>query len=188
MPSTASPFGLMPIKHPSGTVRPVRRALLAAYAATINNNDPIKMAATGYVNIGATSGALLGSFQGVEFLDSAGVPRLRNFWVASTATYGSADPVCYVTEPQSTLYKVQSTAALSLTDVSSQANMASIGSTVSTGQSNATLDQSTLTASSTAQLRILELATDVGNAWGDTYTNVIVEIATHQYVATINAI
>ena len=188
MPSTASPIGLCPVFHPSGTIRPQQRSLLYAYASTINNNDPIKMATTGYVNIAATTGAILGSFQGVEYYDSSNRPVKRNFWTASTATYGNQDPICYVTEPQSTIYEVQSTAALNLTDVSSQANMASIGSTVATGQSNATLDQSTLTTSSTAQLRILQLAPNIDNAWGDTYTNVNVEIATHQYVATINAI
>lgn len=187
MPSTASPFGLMPVSHPSGTVRPVRRSLLYAYSSTINNNDPVKMATTGYVNIAATTGAIIGSFQGVEYYDSTGRYRLSNYWVASTATYNNVDPVCYITEEPQTTYKVQSTAALSLTDVSSQANMSSIGSTVATGQSNAALNQATLSTSTPAQLRILELATDLNNAWADTYTNVLVEIAQHQYRAEINA-
>jgi len=187
MPSTANPNGLQPIFHPSGTIRPVQRTLLHGYTSTINNNDPVRMDASGYVQIAATTGAVYGSFQGVEYYDSDNRPRKRNFWTASTATYGNADPIVYVAEPRNTLFLVQSTAALTITDVSSQANMASIGGTVATGQSAATLDQSTLTTSSTAQLRILALDPSPDNAWGDTYTNVQVEIATHPYVATINA-
>lgn len=189
MSSTNAPFGLRPVYHPSGTIRPVAVALASGYATAIYQFDPVKMNANGYLNLGATTGALLGTFLGCEYVGSDGRPRYSNFWTASTATLNSADAVAYVTRDPSIVYEIQANGAVAFADISSQFNVSSaIGTTTgNAGFSLATLDTGTQTTSSTAQFRVIELATYPDNAWGDSYTIVHVQIATHQYVAVVNA-
>ena len=82
------------------------------------------------------------------------------------------------------MYEIQATSSVNITDIGSQADFANVtaGSTT-TGLSQAELDVAQLTNSGNEILRIVNLAPDVGNAWGDAYTIVQVQISQHQFVA-----
>ena len=79
-----APFGLRPVYHPSGSVRPQAFTLADNYGSTLLQNQPVKIATDGTLNPAAIGDAFIGTFQGVEFTDSDGRRRVSNKWIAST--------------------------------------------------------------------------------------------------------
>ena len=191
MPSVASPYGLIPVNHPSGVVRPFAMTITTGYASTIYQNSPVKIipSSTGEGTIAvATAGdasGFIGTFQGVEFTDSDGRRRVSNKWTASQA---ATDIVAYVTLDPSITYEIQSNAALAVADIGKQYDFTAPAGNTTTGLSSQSLDvSSVVTDSGTAQLRLIGIVAGPDNNWGDTYVNALVQIVEHQNVATKNA-
>jgi hypothetical protein len=186
MPSTASPYGLVPANHPSGVVRPFAMSISTGYSTTLYQNQPVAIdSASGNIVAAAVGAAFIGTFQGVEFTDTDGKRRVSNKWTASTA---ATDIVAYVTLDPSITYEIQSNAALAVTDIGSQYNTTAItNGNATTGLSSMALDVSTVTTSGVAQLRLIGIVPGPNNNWGDTYVDALVQISKHQNVATINA-
>ena len=186
MSATASPYGLAPVNHPSGVVRPFAMSITSGYSTTIYQNAPVKIdTTTGNLVVAAIGDAFIGSFQGVEFTDSDGRRRVSNKWTASTS---ATDIVAYVTIDQMITYQIQSNAALAITDIGSQYNTGVItAGNVTTGLSAITLDVSTVTTSGNKQLRLIGIVPGPDNAWGDTYVNALVQISLHQKTANVAA-
>lgn len=180
MSSTSAPFGLQPIYHASGSVRPQQFTLTDNYASTLLQNQPVKIGTTGALQPAAAGEAMIGTFQGVEFTDSDGRRRVSNKWIASTT---GTDIIAYATSDPYIVYQIQSNNTLNLTNIGNQADttVAGAGSTT-TGLSQMMLDTASLVTSGTAQLRIVGLTPYVNNAWGDTYVVTQVEISEHQYI------
>ena len=87
--------------------------------------------------------------------------------------------IAYIIDDPNQKYKIQANGSLAQTSVGDEADFVNPGSgsgVWSTAQISTTLAG----AGNQAQLRILGLATDVTTAWGDNYTDVVVEIARHQ--------
>ena len=183
MSNVASPFGLRPAYHPSGVIRNEAGTITTGYASNIFQHSPIAIVADGSIQLAAAAARALGSFLGVEWTDTDGRRRVSNKWTASTA---GTSIVAYYTRDQNIVYEIQSSATLAQADIGSQANWTAnnTGSgNTTTGLSNIALDQATLTNVGNAGLRILGLAPDMDNAFGDTFVNVYVQIAQHQDVA-----
>ena len=138
-------------------------------------------------NSAATSGyQVAGAFDGCEWTDTTGRRRISNYWPASTS--GTAIVAYFYNDPL-IVYEIQADGSVAQTAIGDNANFSNLtaGSTT-TGLSQCTMS-ATLTGTSTyGQLRIVDLAPYPGNAWGDAYTIVRVQIANHQFVATLNAI
>ena len=182
MPSTSAPFGLRPAYHPSGVLRPVAMTIESGYASNILQFQPVKIGASGTIEAAAaTEAAIVGTFMGVEFTDTDGRRRVSNKWTASTS---ATEIVAYVTTDPAIVYEIQANSSLVITDIGAQADFASVtaGSTV-TGLSAAMLDVAQRTTSGNEILRIVNLAPEINNAWGDAYTIVQVQISEHQFVA-----
>ena len=182
MPSTSAPFGLRPAYHPSGLIRPVAMTIESGYNANILQFQPVKIGASGTIEAAAaTEAAIIGTFMGVEFTDTDGRRRVSNKWTANTS---ATDIVAYVTTDPAIVYEIQANSSLVVTDIGSQADFASVtaGSTT-TGLSAAMLDAAQKTTSGNEILRIVNLGTEIDNAWGDAYTIVQVQISQHQFVA-----
>jgi len=186
MSATASPYGLIPINHPSGVIRPFAMTILTGYGTTIYQNQPVAVDATnGTIVAAAVGAAFIGSFQGVEFTDTDGRRRVSNKWTASTS---ATDIVAYVTLDPTITYQIQSTAALALTDIGSQYNTTAItNGNATTGLSTMALDVATVTTSGVAQLRFIGINPGPNNNFGDTYVDALVQVSKHQNVATVNA-
>lgn len=180
MSSTSAPFGLQPIYHSSGSVRPQQFTLVDNYAATLLQNQPVKLGTNGTLQPAAVGEAFIGVFQGVEFTDSDGRRRVSNKWIANTQ---GSDVIAYATSDPQIVYQIQSDNTLNLTNIGNQADttVAGSGSTV-VGLSQMMLDAATLVTSGTAQLRIVGLTPYANNAWGDTYVVAQVEISEHQFI------
>lgn len=185
MPSTASPYGLIPANHPSGVVRPFAMTITSGYASNIFQNSPVKIVASstgeGTIAVAAAGDSFIGTFQGVEFTDSDGRRRVSNKWTSGTT---ATEIVAYATLEPSIVYEIQANGSIAVSDIGSQADFTTItaGSTV-TGLSALMLDTATLTTSGNASMRIIDLAPGPDNAFGDAYTIVQVQISEHQNVA-----
>src|SRR5262245_32772428 len=88
MSSTSAPFGIRPVFHPSGVIRPRSLAggLASGYANNIYSGQPVKLTAGGLVNeIANNTDEYVGAFAGVNYTPTGGRPVLANFWPGGTA-------------------------------------------------------------------------------------------------------
>jgi hypothetical protein len=209
MSSTSAPFGLRPAFHPSGLDRAqaLANGITSGLAVNILKGQPVVYttaatvgstgAANGTIipagtpgNSAATSGyQVAGAFAGVEWTDTTGRRRISNYWPASTAfTTGSC--VAYFYNDEKIVYEIQSDATLAQTAIGNEYNFSNItaGSTT-TGLSQATLAAaSAQTNGAQGQMRVVDIAPYVDNAWGDTYVIVRVTLPYTQFVAATTAV
>ena len=179
MSTTSAPFGLRPVFSPSGVVRPSVYSIATGYASNILQNQPVKIGTDGTIQAAAIGDRFIGTFQGVEFVDTDGKLRVSNKWTASTA---ATNIVAYVTLDPSIVYEIQANATMTVANIGEQMDFTTItaGSTV-TGLSQLMLDVASSTTN--ASLRVIGLTPGADNAWGDNFPIVQVQIAEHQMVA-----
>lgn len=190
MSSTSAPFGLRPAFHPSGLDRAVALAggIVSGYGSDILKGQPVLLTTAGLLNPATTGDAFQGAFAGVEWTDTTGRRRVSNYWPASTA-YTAGSCIAYYYSDPNIVYEIQAEGTLTQAAVGEQFDLTNTtaGSNV-TGLSQCTLGTSAAGTSATKQMRVINLAPYVDNAWGDTYVIVQAQISEHQYVANINAI
>jgi hypothetical protein len=182
MPSIASAYGLIPVNHPSGVVRPFAMTCASGYAADIFQNQPVKIAANGTIVVAAAGDTFIGTFQGVEFTDSDGRRRVSNKWTTGTV---ATEIVTYVTIDQTITYQIQSNATLAVTDIGSQYDFSAAGGNATTGLSTQSLNVSSSAAN--AGLRLIGIVTGPDNNFGDNFVNALVQISEHQNTANVAA-
>jgi len=199
MSTINAPFGMRPAIHPSGLDRAQALAngiqavstsgnVSAGYATTIRKGQPVKMDTGGYIVVAAAGDAFLGAFSGVEWTDSSGRRRVSNFWPANES-FQVGSVVAYFYNDPLIVYEIQADGSLAQTSIGDEANLSNVtdGSTV-TGLSQCTLSTSLAGSGNNAQMRIVDLAPLVDNAWGDLFTVVRATISKSQFQAASNAI
>lgn len=183
MPSTASPFGLKPIYHPSGRIPQEVATIATGYATNIFQYAPVKiLAGTNGLALAAAGERAVGVFLGVEYTDSTGMHRVLNYWPASTA---GTNIVAYFTRDPGIRYEIQMDGAMPSgkgLGVEMDWGTATEGSTT-TGLSSMSAAVASIAPQNNAGLRLVDYGREVNNAIGDTYTNIVVEISEHQDVA-----
>jgi hypothetical protein len=154
-----------------------------------------------------THALVFGVFHGVEYTDLTGRRRVSNFWPASNnciVDQGQNAILVYVWTDPNIVYEIQADAAIPNTygqigsgyDLSNSTAVAngaggtancqfSAGNTA-TGLSTAALGVSTV--NSTANMRVVDISGDPGNAWGDPFPVVRVQLMTQRYVASSTGI
>lgn len=201
MSAAFNPFGMAPLFHESGILRPSYPSapIASGYGTNIFQNAPVQIDGTTptgnlivVLALGASSATpaantrILGTMQGVELtLTATGRRTVQNYWAAGTvATQITA---WYTRDPNMT-YQIQANGPIPQTALgnvaSITANLSANGNTIS-GFSTVALDVATLTNGGTTfnQLRITGFSTDIDNAVNDAFTKVHVKIAMHQDVA-----
>ena len=209
MSATSAPFGLRPAFHPSGLDRAqaLANGITSGLAVSILKGQPVVYttaatvgstgAANGTIipagtpgNSAATSGyQVAGAFAGVEWTDTTGRCRVSNYWPASTA-YQTGSCVAYFYNDEKIVYEIQADGSMAQTSIGNEYNFSNItaGSTT-TGLSQATLaSASAQTNGAQGQMRVVDLAPYVDNAWGDAYTTVRVTLPYVQFVAATTAV
>jgi len=197
MSSTSAPFGLRPAFHPSGLDRAQALAggIVSGYASNILKGQPVQYGTTansgtiGTIIAAAATGAIAGAFAGVQWTDTTGRARVSNYWPANTA-YTAGTCVAYFYNDQNIVYEIQADGSMAQTTIGNEYNFTNItaGSTT-TGLSQATLGSATAVGNGVqGQLRVVDLAPYVDNAWGDSYTIVRVVIANSQLFGAFTAI
>lgn len=191
MPSTASPYGLIPVNHPSGVVRPFAMTIASGYAADIFQNQPVRIAPTttggeteGNIVAAAPGAAFIGTFQGVEFTDNDGRRRVSNKWTTGTV---ATEIVAYVTIDQTITYQIQSSGVpvLTIADIGKQYDFSAAAGNAITGLSSQSLNAASSAAN--AGLRLIGIVPGPDNNWGDSFVNALVQIAEHQNTANVAA-
>jgi hypothetical protein len=208
MSAFAAPFGLAPVLHPSGTVRPSVSGgpqpyggitIASGYANNIFLNSPVQVDATtpsgnlvlatalGTAGAGAAANRILGAFQGTEFtLTATGRRTVSNYWPANTV---ATNIVGWATRDAFIIYEIQANGSIAATALGAQASISTNGSAngnTTTGFSTVSIDVTTggsLTQTSTNQLRIVGFSQRIDNLPGDAFTVVQVQISLHQDVA-----
>ncbi len=180
--TVSAPFGLQPVYHSSGFVRPQAMTMTNNYGTTILQYQPVKIVA-GVVVPAAIGDAFIGTFMGIEFTDSDGRRRVSNKHIGGNV---ASDITAYVTLDPQIVYQIQSNAAVNVDNIGEQFNTTVItAGSVTTGLSAVMLDVASSTTS--AQMRLIGITPGPDNNWGDTYVICQVEISKHQNVATIVA-
>jgi len=203
MSATSAPFGLRPAFHPSGLDRAQALAggIVSGFATDIYKGAPIRYNSTagtsvaaGTITNAAAGSVWTGAFAGVEFTDTTGRRRVSNYWPASTA-YQTGSCVAYFYNDQNIVYEIQTDATIAQTSLGGEYNFsASTGLTVTsgsatTGLSSTCLGVSTAVANgSQGDMRVVDIAPYVDNAWGDSYVIVRVVNARSQYFGSVTAI
>lgn len=158
-----APYGLAPVAHESGIVRPAFGSgggqplggytIASGFASNIFLNAPITIdAATPTSNIvlaAAFASAappvpaasqILGSFQGVEFTLATGRRTVSNFWPAGTVPFANSQTVAWITRDPRIRYQIQANGSIPAT---AMGNLASI-TTNNSAAGNATTGFSTV--------------------------------------------
>lgn len=196
MSTTSAPFGLRPAFHPSGLDRAqaLANGIVSGYASNILKGQPVQYGTTanagtlGTLVIAAVTGPIAGAFAGVEWTDTTGRRRISNYWPASTA-YQVGSCVAYFYNDTNIVYEIQADGTLSQTSIGNEYPFSNIAA----GSSVTGLSQCTLSAAAPAgngvqsQMRVVDLAQNVDNAWGDAFTVVRVVIAQSQFFGAFAA-
>jgi hypothetical protein len=183
MSSVASPFGLKPVWHPSGTIRQLAGTILSGLVTNIFQYSPLAVAADGTL-VGAVVGVrAIGSFMGVEFTDTDGRRRVSNRWTANTV---ATDIVAYYTEDPLTVYEIQGNAAVTQLQIGQQFDWSALAGNATTGLSMVSLNVAS--AAANAGLRVIGFNPGPDNVVGDAFTICQVQISEHQYVADIASV
>ena len=194
MSATNAPFGLRPAFHPSGLDRAQALAggITSGYATQILKGQPVAYSASNGVIVpitaNSTNAAWSGAFAGVQWTDTTGRARVSNYWPANTA-YTAGTCVAYFYNDNNIVYEIQADGSMAQTTIGNEylfTNVTSGSST--TGLSQATLGASTAVGNSTqGQMRVVDLAPYVDNAWGDAYTIVRVVNSNSQMFGAFTA-
>lgn len=187
MSSTAAPFGLRPVYHPSGQCRAVEFSIAAAYTTSIFKGDPVLLDTNGTITRSAAGNTIYGVFMGCEYLDSTGKPNYSNFW---PGTASCTEIKAYVIIDAETVFEIQGVSALTQAAVGDECDISTYaaGST-STGLSIVSAATGSLAgAGASAQLRIIGTAPYPDNAITDTYPILRVQINESVHRAATNAV
>lgn len=193
MSTTLAPFGLRPVWHQSGQIRPlaIPAPFASAFATDLYQGTPVAYDTSGLIALATLTNDFIGSWNGVEYTDANGRRQYSKRWIASTA---ATDIVAYVYTDPTIIYEIQATGSLAQTSVGDQCDFSgTAGYLIASGNNTTQLSTTGLNstpegATVQGQCRILALAPYVDNAWGDTYTIVQVQIAQHQFVSNKVAI
>lgn len=184
MSSTATPYGLIPIRRLGSSANSTGCTpykIASAYATNIFYGDIVKMGTDGTLqkDTGTTACTPIGVFLGCQYTDATMGFITRQYWPASTS---ATDAVGLVCDDPDMIFKIQADGAMTRAEVVG-ANVAVVqgsGST-STGKSGVKVDSTTENTTSTLPLRVLGFDTNPDNSESDTYPDLHVIFNTHRY-------
>jgi len=197
MSATLAPFGLRPAFHPSGLDRAqgLSNGIASGYASNILKGQPVQYGTTanggtlGTIVIAAITGPIAGAFAGVEWTDVTGRRRVSNYWPANTAVQ-TGSVVAYFYNDMNIVYEIQADGSMPQTTIGNEYPFSNIaaGSAV-TGLSQCTLNAGGAVGNGVqGQMRVVDVAPYVDNAFGDAFTIVRVVISQSQFFGAFTAI
>lgn len=194
MSATASPYGLIPVYHPSGTDRAQAYTILPTYGSSIFKGDPVILNTNGTINVGTAAATLLGSFAGCEYVDATGKPTYSNFYPASQSVMSGSVITAWVYTDKEIVYEIQmsgqlsATLATAMTAIGDEADIIYTAGSTSTGLSACSLNTTLAAAGNQKQFRIIGFGLAPDNSPTDLYPVVRVTLANTQYYAPTTAV
>jgi len=190
MATAASPFGFVLRKHPTGQSRANTYTIAATYNTAIGYGDPVALNTDGTLNIGTAGNDFIGVFAGVQYVDATGKPTYAKNWPGAVS--GATNIVAYVYDDPDNVYEVQVGASGSgyvQTAIGAQANFVVGTPNAATGHSTSALNATLIAAGSQGNFRIVGFGSDgFYDATNNPFPSVLVQAATHQYVANKTAV
>jgi hypothetical protein len=188
MSTSATPYGLRPITHNSADVRPrgIDGAILSGYTSAIYFNSPVVMSTTGTLNVATTTSLICGTFAGCRYKPDSTSLYVESQYFPANQTYVAGTMTAYVIgyDDQQVLYRMQGNGSMTQDMIGAQSNPVN----PSSGQNQfsvCSLNSTVIAAGSSGTFRILDIYPSPNNSWGDSYTEVIVQIAAHQFYPAI---
>lgn len=190
MALTASPFGFLLRKHPSGQSRANSYTIAAAYNTAIGYGDAVTLDTNGTLVIGAATADLIGIFAGVTYKDATGKPVVSKSWPGAVS--GATEIEAWVYDDPENIFEAQVEAggtAFVQTAIGAQTDLVAGTPNAVTGQSTMALEATIEAAAAQGQFRIIGFGPDgVYDATTNPFPTILVQIAQHQYVANKVAI
>jgi hypothetical protein len=158
-------------------------AVANSYGTALFKGDPVKLSA-GYITQ-ADSTSAIGVVRGFFYIDSNKTPKFAKYLPASTSSTGTFDgynsPIAYVDDDPNATFTIPADATISAADVGSFYNVSIGAGDTLTGISNAVVNVSSKSATSTDRLiKVVGLHKVPGNDFGDATTVVEVRFVNHQ--------
>lgn len=191
---TNAPNGLRPKRKLDGsawTGQTNRYPVASGYGTSLFKGDPVTVLADGTLGIATPGSASIGVFWGIQWTDTTGIARNESFWTASTVTRGAVAAQAFVIDDPNVIFTIQESngagaagTPIALTDVGLNANFAIGTGNTNTGDSGATINNTTEAVTATLDLKILGLDPEPGNNVGN-FANWLVTINNHRYRAGV---
>ena len=192
MASTATPYGLRPVKRADGMpyAGATSQYLIdpAGEATNLFNGQVVHIGADGYIALSTATGAdgttnalptgttltgSLGVFVGCEYVNAQGQVIFSQYYPSGYAAPTGTSIKAYVVDDPNVLFQVQLDGAIDQSDIGANTFFAAAQSTstgnTSTGNSTSALDATTVTT--TAAFRIVSAVSPIS----DTYPDVLVK-------------
>lgn len=194
MSATAAPYGLQPVYHPSGLDRATAYTINPTYNTAIYKGDPVILNANGTVTVGTAAAALLGVFQGCEYVDATGKPTYSNYYPASQAIQSGTAITAWVITDLETVFEVQlngqlsATLATAMAAIGDEADIVYTAGTAATGLSACALNTTLAGAAAQKQFRIVGFGLAPDNAPTDAFPIARVTLANTQFRTPTTAV
>lgn len=186
MALTASPFGFIARKHPTGQTRANAFKIAATYNTAIGYGDAVKLVTAGTVEAAAATEDMVGIFAGVEYTDATGKPVMSKSWPGAVS--GATNITAWVYDDPENVFEVQvATGGTGYvqTVIGAQADVVVGTPNAVTGHSTSALNATPEIAAAQGQFRVIALGPDgIYDATTNPFPTVLVQIAQHQYVAS----
>ena len=179
------PFGLKPLKSPSGIQRVNEYAsytIANAYNTAIAYGQVVSRSGSGSDIIAGANDtvAKVGVFQGCRYQDTLGNFVYSKNWIASTATLNSVGAKAIVADDPKQVFLARMSLALVAANIGQFAGLV-VGTPDGNGVSTSAVDSADITGTADV-FKILELYEDGLNAFGN-YSLVKVMLGIHEYNA-----
>ena len=186
MANVDRPMGLIPSRHTAGGTpqRTGGYTIATGLGEDIYSGDPVDLTGTGRNIALATAGddnPIVGIFAGVRYVDANGEQQFRPRWPTGT-TATEIEALVYDDPLQEFIAQVDDTAGLAEADVGLNAALVAGTGNDFTGRSAWQIDQSTILATVTLQVRLLGLVRDPEAVYGQ-FANARCVIQRHRYGA-----
>ncbi len=186
MANVDRPSGLIPTRHSAGGT-PQRMGgytIASGLAEDIYSGDPVDLTGLGRnisLAVAAIDEPIVGVFAGVKYVDANGEQQFRPRWPTGTVAT-EIEALVYDDPLQEFVAQVDDTAGLLEVDVGLLAALVAGAGNDFTGRSAWQIDQSTLAVTVTLQVRILGLARQLENEFGQ-FAKARCVIQRHRYGA-----
>jgi hypothetical protein len=163
------------------------------YATAIGNGDPVKLSA-GKIELATNAGAVLGTLQGVMYIDTEGQLQVKPNFVAATSSKGGivvaqglTQVLALVNDDPNQTYAVRTVDAASVSAgmIGRSFKVSAIGSVVG-GRSQCVLDVAASAGTSGGHMiTVVGLWSEPGNDWGNAPTAVEVKLSNHGIIGEL---
>ena len=190
MGTSAAPFGVRAVYHPSGTIRTrTLTGFTAIPSAAVYKGDLIKLTSgTDVASIITANDASFGIFDGCRYNDATGKPTYSAYWPASLSGVTSIEWYVIPFDPLLECEIQGGTGSWSVADIGDSADMVIAAGNVNTGVSASYLNNTKKGAAAVGNFRILGLAPYIDNQWTDSFPIVRVQIAKNQILTEVNSL